>query len=82
MTHAERTYRLLIVDDDETDRKLYGWLLARQAPGVFEIEQAADGAAGIAALIARCWISACPMSPASNSWPRPLSAASCRAPSC
>jgi CheY-like chemotaxis protein len=50
MTHPERTYRLLIVDDDETDRRLYGWLLARQAPGAFEIEQAQDGATGIAAL--------------------------------
>src|SRR3954470_14735188 len=50
MAQADRIYRLLIVDDDETDRRLYGWLLARQAPGAFEIEQAADGAAGIAAL--------------------------------
>jgi signal transduction histidine kinase len=50
MPHTERTYRLLIVDDDETDRRLYGWLLARQAPGAFEIEQARDGASGIAAL--------------------------------
>src|SRR3984957_7098474 len=50
MPHADRNYRLLIVDDDETDRRLYGWLLARQAPGAFQIEQAADGAAGIAAL--------------------------------
>jgi signal transduction histidine kinase/HPt (histidine-containing phosphotransfer) domain-containing protein len=50
MTSLERTYRLLIVDDDETDRRLYGWLLARQAPGAFEIEQARDGAEGITAL--------------------------------
>jgi signal transduction histidine kinase len=53
MPTAERSYRLLIVDDDETDRKLYGWLLGRQAPGAFEIEQAQDGATGIAALRAR-----------------------------
>jgi signal transduction histidine kinase/HPt (histidine-containing phosphotransfer) domain-containing protein len=53
MPHADRNYRLLIVDDDETDRRLYGWLLARQAPGAFQIEQAADGAAGVAALRAR-----------------------------
>jgi FixJ family two-component response regulator len=53
MDQTARTYRLLIVDDDETDRKLYGWLLARQAPGDFEIEHAADGAAGVAALRAR-----------------------------
>src|SRR5450432_295682 len=50
MPHTERTYRLLIIDDDETDRRLYGWLLARQAPGQFEIFQATDGTAGIAAL--------------------------------
>lgn len=53
MPHSDRTYRLLIVDDDETDRRLYGWLLARQAPGAFDIEQAVDGAAGIAALRSR-----------------------------
>jgi signal transduction histidine kinase len=53
MPNGNRIYRLLIVDDDETDRRLYGWLLARQAPGVFEIEPAVDGAAGIAALRAR-----------------------------
>lgn len=50
MPHGDRAYRLLIVDDDETDRRLYGWLLARQAPGQFDIHHAADGAAGIAAL--------------------------------
>jgi signal transduction histidine kinase len=50
MPHTDRNYRLLIVDDDETDRRLYGWLLERQAPGAFEIEQAPDGASGIAAL--------------------------------
>jgi signal transduction histidine kinase/HPt (histidine-containing phosphotransfer) domain-containing protein len=50
MASAERTYRLLIVDDDETDRRLYGWLLARQAPGGFEIDEAQDGSTGIAAL--------------------------------
>ena len=55
MTHAERDYRLLIVDDDETDRRLYGWLLARQAPGQFEVHHAVDGAAGIAALRAETY---------------------------
>lgn len=50
MPHADRGYRLLIVDNDETDRRLYGWLLARQAPGQFDIHHAADGAAGLAAL--------------------------------
>jgi DNA-binding NtrC family response regulator len=50
MGQSDRTYRLLIVDDDETDRKLYRWLLGRQAPGAFEIEHAVDGAGGIAML--------------------------------
>ncbi len=50
MTPPDRVYRLLIVDDDETDRRLYSRLLARHALGAFEIEHAADGAAGIAAL--------------------------------
>src|SRR5579862_4451462 len=50
MSHAERVYRVLIVDDDETDRRHYGRLLARQAPGQVEIHQASDGAAGMAAL--------------------------------
>jgi FixJ family two-component response regulator len=50
MGQTDRIYRLLIVDDDETDRKLYGWLLNRQAPGGFEIAHAVNGAAGIAAL--------------------------------
>src|SRR6202000_959738 len=50
MPHVDRDYRLLIVDDDETDRRLYGWLLARQAPGAVEIEQAREGAEGLAPL--------------------------------
>src|SRR5579871_5690095 len=50
MSEPNRVYRLLIVDDDETDRKLYGWLLARQAPARFEIAHAASGAAGILSL--------------------------------
>jgi DNA-binding NtrC family response regulator len=53
MGQSDRTYRLLIVDDDETDRKLYRWLLARQAPGAFEIAHAVDGATGIAMLRAQ-----------------------------
>jgi signal transduction histidine kinase len=41
---------LLIVDDDEVDRRLYLRLLSRHAPGTYEIEQATDGAEGLAAL--------------------------------
>ncbi len=50
MANIERSYRLLIVDDDETDRRLYSRLLARLTPGSCEIHQAADGAAGLAIL--------------------------------
>jgi signal transduction histidine kinase len=50
MTDIGRSYRLLIVDDDETDRRLYSRLLARQALGSCEIHQAANGAAALAAL--------------------------------
>jgi signal transduction histidine kinase/HPt (histidine-containing phosphotransfer) domain-containing protein len=50
MTDTGRIYRLLVVDDDETDRRLYSRLLARQAHGACEIFQASDGAAGLAAL--------------------------------
>src|SRR5258708_17678436 len=53
MPNTDRTYRLLIVDDDETDRRLYRWLLARQAPGGFDIHDAHDGASGVAALRAQ-----------------------------
>ncbi len=50
MANADRSYRLLIVDDDETDRRFYHRLLTGQPNGVCEIRQAADGAAGLAAL--------------------------------
>ena len=43
-------YRLLIVDDDPVDRRLIAQLLAQIEPGACEIQQAADGAAGLAAL--------------------------------
>jgi signal transduction histidine kinase/HPt (histidine-containing phosphotransfer) domain-containing protein len=50
VTSTERSYRLLIVDDDRADRQLYVRLLARQAPHACHIQQAADGTAGLAAL--------------------------------
>ena len=53
MASAERSYRLLIVDDDEVDRRLYSRLLTRQEPGAFEIEQTSDGVTGLAALRAQ-----------------------------
>ena len=48
--HLDRLYHLLVVDDDGTDRRNYGRLLGRKAPGAFELAQAGDGAAGLAAL--------------------------------
>jgi signal transduction histidine kinase len=45
-----RDYRLLIVDDDAVDRRLYGRLLAQLGPDTCHIEQASDGAGGLAAL--------------------------------
>ena len=53
MANADRGYRLLVIDDDETDRRFYGKLLSGQPYGVSEIRQAADGAAGLAALRAQ-----------------------------
>jgi signal transduction histidine kinase/HPt (histidine-containing phosphotransfer) domain-containing protein len=55
MTNAGRIYRLLIVDDDESDRQLYRGLLTGQAHGACEVHQAADGAAGLAALRAHAF---------------------------
>ncbi|WP_158923269.1 hybrid sensor histidine kinase/response regulator [Acidisphaera sp. S103] len=45
-----RDYRLLIVDDDAVDRRLYGKLLAQLGPDTCHVQQAADGAAGLATL--------------------------------
>ena len=45
-----RGYRVLIVDDDAVDRQLYCKLLADFGPDNCSIQQAADGAAGLAAL--------------------------------
>ncbi len=53
MADAGRSYHLLIVDDDETDRRNYARLLARKGHGAFDIAQAGDGTAGLAALRAQ-----------------------------
>jgi signal transduction histidine kinase len=45
-----REYRLLIVDDDAVDRRLYGRLLAQPGPDICHVQQAADGSAGLAML--------------------------------
>jgi signal transduction histidine kinase len=45
-----RDYRLLIVDDDAVDRRLYGKLLAQLGPDTCHVQQAADGAVGLATL--------------------------------
>jgi signal transduction histidine kinase len=45
-----RDYRLLIVDDDAVDRRHYGKLLTQLGPDTCTVQQAADGAAGLAAL--------------------------------
>ena len=45
-----RSYRLLIVDDDAVDRRLYSKLLVQLGPDTCEIQQAVDGAAGLTAL--------------------------------
>jgi signal transduction histidine kinase/HPt (histidine-containing phosphotransfer) domain-containing protein len=47
MANTGRGYRLLIVDDDETDRRLYSRLLTRLGSDVCEILQTSDGAAGL-----------------------------------
>ncbi len=49
MGHSGRTYRLLIVDDDQVDRRRYVALLRKNAHAC-DIEQAFDGASGLAAL--------------------------------
>ncbi len=43
-------YRLLVVDDDPVDQRMVVESLAQIAPGTCQIRQAADGAAGLAAL--------------------------------
>lgn len=45
-----RSYRLLIVDDDAIDRRLYCKLLAEKGPEACQVQQAVDGASGLAAL--------------------------------
>jgi signal transduction histidine kinase len=45
-----RSYRLLIVDHDPVDRQKYSDLLAHLDPDIWHIQQAANGAVGLAAL--------------------------------
>src|ERR1700760_4236254 len=45
-----RDYRVLIVADDATDRRLYCDLLAQLEPGTCHVREAADAEAGLAAL--------------------------------
>ena len=45
-----RDYRLLIVDDDAIDRRLYTKLLHELGPDTCHVQQAADGATGLAML--------------------------------
>jgi len=49
-TVKERSYQVLIVDDDVADQKMYGRLLAEMTIGKCDITYAADGVAGLAAL--------------------------------
>ncbi len=46
----EQSCQILIVDDDVIDRRLYARLLTRHATHTCVIQQAADGAAGLAAM--------------------------------
>jgi signal transduction histidine kinase len=50
MVHTGRNYRLLIVDDDDVDRRNYGKLLTQRAPGCCDVQHAADGASGLQAM--------------------------------
>ena len=50
--HLLRAYRLLVVDNDAIDRELYRKLLAQPGPDGFQIQEAATGEAGLAALSA------------------------------
>jgi CheY-like chemotaxis protein len=45
-----RSYRVLIVDDDAVDRRLYGRLLTQPDPDTCDIHHAVTGTAGLAAL--------------------------------
>ena len=50
MAIPDRVYRLLVVDDDASDRRLYAKLLGQRPRGGFELEQFLDGTTGLAAL--------------------------------
>lgn len=50
MANVHNDYHILIVDDDVVDQRHYRQLLMRQCPGVCRIQQAPDGATGLALL--------------------------------
>jgi signal transduction histidine kinase len=53
LSEAGRVHRILIVDDDEFDQRLYKRLLTSQGSHSFTIHQVSDGLAGLAALAAQ-----------------------------
>jgi len=53
MSQAARTYDLLVIDDEATDRQQFRRLLKQHSLGMCEIREAADGAAGLKALAER-----------------------------
>jgi signal transduction histidine kinase/HPt (histidine-containing phosphotransfer) domain-containing protein len=50
LTNVDRTYQVLIVDDDPSDRRFYGRLLGEHSADSFEIAEATSGADGLAML--------------------------------
>src|SRR5277367_630353 len=53
MSQAARTYDLLVIDDEATDRQQFRRLLKQHSLGMCEIREAADGDAGLKALAER-----------------------------
>jgi signal transduction histidine kinase len=55
LEHAVRLYSILIVDDEEGDRRLLTKLLANPAPDLCEVQCSPDGASGLAAMRLRAF---------------------------